>query len=67
MLVILIMVSIRLQFVVTDLSGQMLTSDFIWHVEEVLSLQMNTGFHYSGQMAESMCGVTWVNDLLMSM
>ncbi len=67
MLVVLIRVSICLQFVVvTDLSGQMLTFDGIWHFEEVSSSRMNPGFHCTGQMADSVYGVMWVSGLLMS-
>ncbi len=66
MLVILIGVSTWLQFVVvTDLSGQMLTFDGVWHFREVFSSQMNPGFHCTGQMADSVYGVVWVSDLLM--
>ncbi len=53
MLVILIGVSTWLQFViVTDLSGQMLTFDDVWHFGEVFSSWMNPGFHCTGQMAD---------------
>ena len=44
----------------------MLTFDGVWHVGEVFSLQINPGFHSSGQMADSVCGVVWVSSLLMS-
>ncbi len=68
MLVVLIRVSTWLQFViVTDLSGQRLTFDGIWHFGEVFSSWMNPGFHYTGQMADSMYSVVWVSGLLMSM
>ncbi len=61
-LVVLIGVSIWLQFVtVTDLSGQMLTFDDVWHFGEVFSSRMNPGFHCTGQMADSMYGVMWVS------
>ena len=61
MLVDLIGVSTWLQFVVvTYLSGQMLTFDGVWHVGEVFSSRMNPGFHCSGQMADSVCGVVWI-------
>ncbi len=44
MLVVLIGVSTWLQFVVvTDLSGNMLTFDGVWHFGEVFSLRMNSG------------------------
>ncbi len=67
MLVILIGVSTWLQFVaVTDLSGQMLTFDGVWHFGEVFSSQMNPGFHCTGQMADSVYGVVWMSGLLMS-
>ncbi len=53
MLVVLIRVSTWLQFVVvTDLSGQMLTFDGVWHFGEVFSSRMNPGFHCTGQMAD---------------
>ncbi len=46
-LVILTRVLTLLQFVVvTDLSGQMLTFDGVWHFGEVLSSWMNPGFHF---------------------
>ncbi len=58
MLIILIGVSTWLQFViVTDLSGQMLTFDGVWHFGEVFSSWMNPGFHCTGQMADSVYGV----------
>ncbi len=61
MLVVLIGVSTWLQFiVVTDLSGQMLTFNGVWHFGEVFSSQMNPGFHCTGQMADSVYGVVWV-------
>ncbi len=67
MLVILIGVLIWLQFiVVTDLSGQMLTFDGVWHFGEVFSSRMNPGFLSTGQMADSVYGVVWVSGLLMS-
>ncbi len=52
--------------VVTDLSGQMLTFDGVWNFGKVFSLQMNPGFHCTGQMADSMYGVVWVSGLLIS-
>ncbi len=53
MLVILIRVSTWLQFViVTDLSGQMLTFDGVWHFGEVFFSWMNPGFQCTGQMAD---------------
>ncbi len=68
LLVILIKVSTWLQFVVgTDLSGQMLTFDGIWHFGEVFSSRINPSFHCTGQMADSVYGVVWVSGLLMSM
>ncbi len=68
MLVILIGVSTWLQFVVvTDLSGQMLTFDGVWHFGEVFSSRMNPGFHWTGQMADSVYGIVWVSGLLKSM
>ncbi len=67
MLVILIRVSTWLQFiVVTELSGQMLTFDGVWHFGEMFSSRMNPGFHCTGQMADCMYGVVWVIGLLMS-
>ncbi len=66
MFIVLIGVSTWLQFVVvTDLSGPMLTFDGVWHFGEVFSSQMNTGFHCTGQMADSVYGVVWVSGLLM--
>ncbi len=60
-------VSTWLQFVVvTDLSGQMLTLDGVWHVGEVFSSRMNPGFHCTGQMADSVYGIVWGSGLLMS-
>ncbi len=60
-------VSTWLQFVVvSDLSGQMLTFDGVWHFGEVFSSRMNPGFHCTGQMVESVYGVVWVSILLMS-
>ncbi len=68
MLVVLIGVSTWLQFiVVTDLSGQVLAFDGVWHFGEVFSSWMNPGFHCTGQMADSVFGVMWVSSLLMSM
>ncbi len=68
MLVVFIGVSNWLQFViVTDLNGQMLTFDGVWHFGEVFSSQIYPGFHWTGQMADRMCGVVWVSGLLMSM
>ncbi len=67
MLVILIEVSTWLQFVViTDLSGQMLRFNRVWHFGEVFSSRMNPGFHCTGQMADSVYGIVWVSGLLMS-
>ncbi len=43
----------------------MLTFDGVWHFGEVFSLRMNPGFHCTGQMADSVYGVVWVNSLLM--
>ncbi len=37
-----------------------------WHFGEVFSSRMNPGLHCTGQMADSMYGVVWVNGLLMS-
>ncbi len=57
-----------LQFVVvTDLSGQMLTFDSIWHFWEVFSSRMNPDFHCTGQMADSVSGVVRVSSWLMAM
>ncbi len=68
MLVILIGVSTWLQFIiVTDLSGQMLTFDGVWHFGEVFSSRINPGFYCTGQIADSVYGVVWVCGLLMSM
>ncbi len=68
MLVILIRVSTWLQLVVvTDFSGQMLTFDGVWHFGELFCSRMNPGFHCTGQMADSVYGIVWVSDLLMSM
>ncbi len=62
MLVVLIWVSTWLQFViVTDLSGQMLTFDGVWHFGEMFSSGTNTCFHSTGQMADRMYGVVWVS------
>ncbi len=62
MLVILIGVSTWLQFVVvTNLSGQMVTFDDVWHFGEEFSSRMNPGFHCTGQMADSVYGVVWVS------
>ncbi len=67
MLIVLIGVLTWLQFVViTDLSGQMLTFDGVWHFGEVFSSRMNTGSHCTGQIADSVYGVVWVSSLLMS-
>ncbi len=67
MLVILIGVSTWLQFViVTDLSGQIVTFDSVWHFGEVFSSWMNPGFHCTGQMADRLYVVVWVSGLLMS-
>ncbi len=60
-------VSNWLQFIiVTNLSGQMLTFDGVWHFGEVFSSRMNPGFHCTGQMADSVYDVVWVSGLLMS-
>ncbi len=60
-------VSNWLQFIIiTDLSGQMLTFDGVWHFREVFSSRMNPNFHCTGQMADSVYGVVWVSGLLMS-
>ncbi len=68
MLVVLIGVSTWLQFVVvTNLSGEMLTFNGVWHFGEVFSSRMNPGFHCTGQIADSVYGVVWVSGLLMSM
>ncbi len=45
----------------------MLTFDGVWHFGAVFSSRMNPGFHCTGQMADSVYGVMWVSDLLMSM
>ncbi len=67
MLVVLIGVSTWLQFVVvTDLSGQMLTFEAVWHFGEVFSSWINPGFHCTEQMADSVYGIVWVSGLLMS-
>ncbi len=67
MLVVLIGVSTWLQFVVvTNLSGQMLAFDGVWHFGEVFSSRMNPGFLCTGQMTDSVFGVVWVSGLLMS-
>ncbi len=44
----------------------MLTFDGVWHFGEVFSSRMNPGFHYTGQMADSVYGVVWMSGLLMS-
>ncbi len=44
----------------------MLTFDGIWYFGEVFSPRITSGFHCTGQMAESMYGVMWVSGLLMS-
>ncbi len=66
LLVVLIGVSTWLQLIVTDLSGQMLTFDGIWHFGEVFSSRIIPGFHCTGQMADSVYGVVWVSGLLIS-
>ncbi len=67
MLVVLIGVSTWLQFVVvTNLCGQMLAFDGVWHFGEVFSSRMNPGFLCTGQMTDSVFGVVWVSGLLMS-
>ncbi len=67
MLVVLIRVSTWLQFVVvTDLSGQMLTFDGVWHFGEAFSSWMNPGFHCTGQMVDSVYGIVCVSCLLVS-
>ncbi len=38
----------------------MLTFDGIWHFGEVFSSWMNPGFHCTGQIADSVYGVVWV-------
>ncbi len=66
MLVVLIRVLTWLQFVVvTDLSGQMLTFDGVWHFGEVFSSRMNPGFHCKGRW-QTVYGIVWVSGLLMS-
>ncbi len=61
MLLVLIRVSTWLQIIfVTDLSGQMLTFDGVWHFGEVFSSCMNPGFHCTGQMTDSVYSVVWV-------
>ncbi len=58
MLVVLIGVSTWLQFVIiTNLRGQMLTFDGVWHFGEVFSSRMNPGFLCTGQMADSVYGI----------
>ncbi len=44
----------------------MLTFDGVWHFGEVFSSQMNSGFHCTGQMTDSVYDVVWVSGLLMS-
>ncbi|KAL0154167.1 hypothetical protein M9458_050525 [Cirrhinus mrigala] len=44
----------------------MLTFSGVWHFGEVFSSRMNPGFHCTGQMADRVYGVVWVNGLLMS-
>ncbi len=44
----------------------MLTFDGVWHFGEVFSSRMNPGFHCKGQMADSLYGIAWVSNLLMS-
>ncbi len=44
----------------------MLTFDDVWNFGEVFSSRMNLGFHYTGQMADSVYGVVWVSGFLMS-
>ncbi len=67
LLVVLIGVSTWLQFIIiTDLSGQMLTFDGVWHFGEVVSSRMNPGFHCTGQMVDGVYGVVLVSSLLMS-
>ncbi len=62
MLVILVAVSTWLKFViVTDLSGQMLTFDGVWHFGEVFSSRMNPVFTVQGRRQTAcmvLCG--WV-------
>lgn len=54
-LLVLIAISIWLQFVVgTDLSGQTLTRDGVWHVGEVSSSRMNPRPHSTGQMGDGL-------------
>jgi hypothetical protein len=46
----------------------MLTFDGYWHAGEVFRFtRMNPGFNCTGQMADSVYGVMWANDLLMSL
>ncbi len=44
----------------------MLTFNGVWHSEEEFSSRRNPGFHFTGQMADSVYGVVWVSGLLMS-
>ncbi len=44
----------------------MLTFNGVWHCGDVFSSRMNSGFHCTGQMADSVYGVVWVSGLLMS-
>ncbi len=44
----------------------MLTFDGVWHFGEVFSFTDESRFHCTGQMADSVYGVVWVNGLLMS-
>jgi hypothetical protein len=52
--------------VVTNFSGQMLTFNNHWHTGEVCSSWMNPAFNCTGQMADSMYDIMWLNGLLMS-
>ncbi len=62
MLVVLIGDLTWMQFVVvTDLSGQILTNDGVWHFGEVFPSWMNPSFHCTGQMADSVYGVVRVS------
>lgn len=45
----------------TDLSGRMVTNDGIWHLLLVhWWLLIFMGFHFTGQRADSVCGVVWM-------
>ncbi len=63
----MIIAQVRLRLAtITDLSGQMLTFDGVWHFGEVFSSRMNPGFHCTGQMADSVYGIVLVSGLLKS-